>query len=335
MEKFIKDINTAINESKNIVITTHINPDGDAIGSELALARYLNSLDKNVMIINHSPTPDYLKFMLNSDAEIKQFNADKHSEVINNADIIFTVDLNNLSRTKSLENCIRNSNAKNICIDHHEFPEDFTDFSLIETTSSSTGELIYHFLKANSFRISYEIALPLYVAIMTDTGSFKYERTTADLHRIIAELLEAGVVPIKVHQAVYEQGSANRIKLLGRAFNSLSLDANGKIAFMKVSQNDLEETNSSEEDVEGFVNHTLSIKGVEIGIFFFELSDGFKISFRSGSVVPVNKLANEFNGGGHFFAAGARIENQNMEATIPKVIESAIRYINIYTHKGA
>lgn len=334
MNKLINDINNAINNSKNIVITTHINPDGDAIGSELALARYLNSLNKNVKIINHSSTPEYLQFMLDSETEIIQFNKNTHASLIKNADIIFTVDLNQLNRTKSLENYIRESNAMNICIDHHEFPEKYTDLSLIDTSSSSTGELIYHFLNENSFPIAYNIALPLYVAIMTDTGSFKYERTTADLHRIIAKLLETGVVPIKVHQEVYEQGSANRIKLLGRAFNSLSLAANGKIAYMKISRQDLTETDSSEEDVEGFVNNTLSIKGVEVGIFFFELEDGFKISFRSGSTVPVNKLANEFNGGGHFFAAGARIENQNMELTIPKVIDTAINYINIYSNEG-
>jgi len=331
MNDIIKEITHKIRSNNNFIITTHVNPDGDAIGSELALARYLQSLGKNVTIINHSPTPDYLLFMLNSKDNILEFNEKLHSSLIGNADVIFTLDLSQLSRTKSLEDYVRKSNATKICIDHHPLPEDYAEINLVETTSSSTGELVYHLLKQTGTEITLDIALPLYVAIMTDTGSFKYERTTSNLHRIIAELLDSGVVPIKVHQEIYDQGSANRIQLLGRAFNSLVIAGDGKLAYMKISLNDLNETNSKEEDVEGFVSYTLSIKGVEVGLFFFELENGFKISLRSSDTVPVNKLAGEFNGGGHFFAAGARLENKNMEETLPQVIETAIKYINEYS----
>ncbi len=331
MNDIIENIINEIKSNKDFIITTHVNPDGDAIGSELALARYLTSLGKNVTIINHSPTPDYLMFMLNSTDNIFEYNTELHSSLIENADVIFTLDLSQLSRTKSLEDFIRKSNATTICIDHHPFSEDYAELGLIDTISSSTGELIYHLIKQAGAEITLDIALPLYVAIMTDTGSFKYERTTANLHRIIAELLDAGVVPIKVHQEIYDQGSASRIQLLGRAFNSLVIAGDGKLAYMKISLQDLKETNSKEEDVEGFVSYTLSIKGVEVGLFFFELETGFKISLRSATTVPVNKLAAEFNGGGHFFAAGARLENKNMDDTIPKVIETGIKYINKYS----
>jgi len=330
MNKTIENIINEIKSNKDFIITTHVNPDGDAIGSELALARYLTSIGKNVTIINHSPTPDYLMFMLNSEDEVLEFNESLHSDIINNADVLFTLDLNQLNRTKSLENILRKSNALKIIIDHHPFPEDYSNISLLETSSSSTGELIFHLIKQTGTEITLDIALPLYVAIMTDTGSFKYERTTANLHRIIAELLDAGVVPVKVHQEIYDQGSASRIQLLGRAFNSLKIEGDGKLAYMKISLQDLKKTNSKEEDVEGFVSYTLSIKGVEVGLFFFELENGFKISLRSATTVPVNKLAAEFNGGGHFFAAGARQENKNMEETIPKVIETAIKYLQDY-----
>jgi len=330
MNEKIEKIISEIKSNKNFIITTHVNPDGDAIGSELALARYLTSIGKNVKIINHSPTPDYLMFMLNSNEEIIEFNDGLHSDNINDTNIIFTLDLSQLSRTKSLEGFIRKSSATKICIDHHPFPEEYSQFNLIDTLSSSTGELIYNLIKQAGSEITLDIALPLYVAIMTDTGSFKYERTTADLHRIIAELLDAGVVPVKVHQEIYDQGSASRIQLLGRAFNSLVVDGDGKLAYMKISLRDLKETNSKEEDVEGFVSYTLSIKGVEVGLFFFELENGFKISLRSATTVPVNKLAAEFNGGGHFFAAGARLENKIMEETIPKVIEKTTEYLQRY-----
>ena len=329
----IENIISEIKLNNNFIITTHVNPDGDAVGSELALARYLQSLGKNVTIINHSPTPDYLLFMLNSNDNILEFNEALHSSLINNTDVIITLDLSQLSRTKSLEDIIRSSNTSKICIDHHPLPEDYAEHSLVETTSSSTGELVYYLLKQAEAEITLDLALPLYVAIMTDTGSFKYERTTAELHRIIAELLDAGVIPIKIHQAIYDQGSASRIQLLGRAFNSLVVAGNGKLAYMVITNNDLKETNSTEEDVEGFVSYTLSIKGVEVGLFFFELENGFKISFRSATTIPVNKLAGEFNGGGHFFAAGARLENKNIKETLPKVIDTAIMYINKYLTK--
>ncbi|MBU0475652.1 MAG: bifunctional oligoribonuclease/PAP phosphatase NrnA, partial [Bacteroidetes bacterium] len=316
--------------NNNFVITTHANPDGDAIGSELALARYLSSIKKNVKILNCSPTPEYLKFMLNSEDEVFEFDPKLQADLIKKADVIFVLDLNHLNRTKSLENFIRESASVKICIDHHEYPEDFGKLGWIDTSSSSTGELIYKLIKTTNTKINYEFAVPIYVAIMTDTGSFKYERTTSELHRITAELLDAGVVPKIIHQEIYEQGSANRIQLLGRAFNSLVIDGDGKIAYMKITSQDLTETNTTEEDVEGFVNYTLSIKGVEVGIFFFELESGFKMSFRSATKVPVNKLAAEFNGGGHFFAAGARLETENMESTIPKIIETANEYLQQY-----
>ncbi len=330
MNNIITNIISEIKSKNNFIITTHVNPDGDAIGSELALARHLQALGKNATIINHSPTPNYLMFMLNSNDNILEFDEELHLGLIENADVIFTLDISQLSRTKSLESFIRKSNAEKIIIDHHPAPEDYAKITLVETTSSSTGELVYYLLKQAEAEITLDIAIPLYVAIMTDTGSFKYERTTAELHRIIAELLDAGVVPIKVHQAIYDQGSANRIQLLGRAFNSLVIAGDGKLAYMKITLKDLEETSSNEEDVEGFVSYTLSIKGVEVGLFFFELKNGFKISFRSATTVPVNKLAGEFNGGGHFFAAGARLEDKNMEDTLPKVIETSIKYIHEY-----
>jgi len=330
VNNLLENILSKIKENDNFVITTHVNPDGDAIGSELALARLISSFGKNVKIINHSQTPDYLLFMLNSDSEVLQFSEEIHTNFINQAKIIFVVDLNHLNRTQSLENYIRKSNAEIICIDHHEFPENYANINLIDISSSSTGELIYRLLKHSKIEMNYSFAMPLYVAIMTDTGSFKYERTTSEIHRIVAELLDAGVIPKVIHQNIYDQGSANRIQLLGRAFNSLVVSISGQLAYMKITNSDLKETNSSEEDVEGFVNYTLSIKGVEVGIFFFELETGFKMSFRSATKVPVNKLAAEFNGGGHFFASGARVENKKMEETIPQVIDFALNYLQKY-----
>lgn len=316
-----------IKYNNDFVITAHINPDGDAVGSELALARYLISEGKQVNIINHSPTPEYLQFLINDSSEIELFDSSSHRVVINEADIIIMLDINQLCRTGDLEDLIRMSKAKKICIDHHEYPENFAYAEVIDTEKSSTGELIYDLLSEAKFKLNFEIALPLYVAILTDTGSFKYDRTTPKVHRIVAELLETGIDTKTVYREIYDKGTASRIQLLGRALSSVTLVSGGKVSYMTVKRSDLTETGTSEEDVEGFVNYNLTIKDVEVGLFFFELEDGVKVSFRSVSKVPVNKLAKEFNGGGHFNAAGARITGRKLELSILKVLEETEKYL--------
>ncbi len=317
-----------IKQNNSFVITTHMNPDGDAIGSELALARYLKSIGKQVRIINHSHTPEFLRFIINTDDEVEVFDQTSHSEVIIQADVIVVLDLNQLSRTGDLKESIRISRAEKVCIDHHEFPENFSDIEIFDAEKSSTGEMIYDLLSEAGYKINYDIALPIYVAILTDTGSFKYDRTTPKVHRIAAELLETGIDTKIVYREVYDQGSANRIQLLGRALSSLTLFCDGKASYMKVTRSDLAETGTIEEDVEGFVNYNLTIKGVEVGIFFFELENGVKASFRSVSKVPVNKLAKEFGGGGHFYAAGVRVTDENIELAINRIISETEKYIS-------
>ncbi|MEN8192990.1 MAG: bifunctional oligoribonuclease/PAP phosphatase NrnA [Bacteroidota bacterium] len=323
-------INDIIQNNNKFVITTHVNPDGDAIGSELALARYLEKLGKEVRIINHSPTPQFLLFLLGNNEEIELFDSSKHAELISSSDVIFSLDLNQLSRAGSMEEELRTSKAKKVCIDHHEFPEEFADVMLIDTNKSSTGEIIYNFLINSNFQIDYDVALPLYVAIITDTGSFRFDRTTPDVHRLTAQLLETGIDPKFVYREVYEQGTANRIQLLGIALSSLTIADEGKISYMVISKSDLTKTETDEEDVEGFVNYNLTIKGVEVGIFFFEMDDVVKVSFRSVKKVPVNELAKRFNGGGHFHAAGARIHGLELKSAIEKVLNEANKFVKEY-----
>ena len=322
----ISSILKIINEKKKIIITAHVNPDGDAIGSELALARYLKSIKKNVRIINFSPTAQFLQFLTPKNDELELYDSDLHQQAIAEANLIIILDLNQLSRTGSMEDPIRLSSAIKVCIDHHEFPENFADIELIDTSKSSTGELIYDLLVEANYKLDYSIALPLYVAILTDTGSFKYDRTTPKVHRIVADLLETGIDTKTVSREVYDQGTANRIQLLGRALSSLTLTCEGKVSYMIVRKSDLFETGTNEEDVEGFVNYNLTIRGVEVGLFFFELEDGLKVSFRSVEKVPVNLLAKKFNGGGHFHAAGARISGNDFELLIQNVLNETEKY---------
>ena len=320
-------LNKIIAKNNSFVITTHVNPDADAIGSEIALSIFLRRLNKEVRIINHSETPYFLKFLDNKKV-IEKYDESQHSSIIANCDVIFTLDLNALSRTVSMEENIRKSKALKVCIDHHTDPEDFTEHVFIDPNLSSTGEILFDFIKESSGEnLDYDLALPIYAAILTDTGSFRFDRTTPRLHRITAELLEAGVNPQWVYREIYDQGKQSRIRLLGRALNSIKLDETGELAYMKILNIDLNETGADEADVDGFVNYCLSIKGVKLGILFFEMDDEVKISFRSAGNIPVNKLAAEFNGGGHINASGARVENAGIDELINKVLKSAEKYL--------
>ncbi len=317
-----------ISQNNSFIITSHVNPDADAIGSELALYFILKKLNKEVRVINHSQTPSFLSF-LDSDNVIEKFEPGQHSEMLNNADVLFALDLNQCNRLVSMEKSFCNSKAIKVCIDHHQDPGDFADHYFIDTNVSATGELIYDFIKETSIvDFDYDIALQIYAAIMTDTGSFKYDRTTPNVHRIVAHLLELGVNPTYVYDQIYDQSKFGKIKLLGGSLASIELFASGQIAVMVVPQKMLQETKTLEADIDGFVNFCLAIENVKIGLLFIELKNGMKISFRSKGKIPVNKLAAEFGGGGHTNAAGTRLFDGSINDLKQKVIKAAEKYLS-------
>jgi phosphoesterase RecJ-like protein len=171
--------------------------------------------------------------------------------------------------------------------------------------------------------LNNELAAPLYAAIMTDTGSFRFERTTADLHRLVAELLDTGIDPTNIYDQLYDESKLSKIKLLGKCLSSLELIAENSIGYMKITQKDFNELKALESDTENFVNVITSIEGVKLGMLFIELKNGFKVSFRSKGKIPVNKLAGIFGGGGHINAAGARFRDVEMTSLIPQILKEA------------
>lgn len=315
-------------QNKFFVLTTHVNPDADAIGSEVAFYHILKSFNKQVRIINHSSTPYNLIF-LDKENVIEKFNYEIHSEVLNNAEVIVLLDLNNLSRTVSMKDSIENSKSKKIYIDHHQSPDNSADYYFLDSEVSATGEIILDFLMAKHKNlINNEIAVPLYAAIMTDTGSFRFERTTPKLHRDIAFLIEKGADPVGIYDKIYDQSKFSKLKLLGRSLNSIKLLYNNKFAYMIITQNDLIETEAEESDTDNFVNYNLSIENVVLGLLFIELKNGFKVSFRSKGNVRADLLAKNFGGGGHKNAAGARFYNQEMnQDIINNILENSIEYL--------
>lgn len=299
--------------NNSFLLTTHVNPDADAIGSEIAFYQLLKKLNKKIVIYNHSQTPYNLEF-LDTEKTIKKFSPEIDSNICNAVDVLIALDFNKLDRIVSMKDAFNSSSKIKICIDHHQDAENFTNEIFIGLDYSATGEIIYDFIKKTKVvELDFSLAYPIYAAIMTDTGSFRFERTTPQLHRIIAELLEKGVDPGEVYDEIYDQSKFSKIKLLGKTLNSLRLTTDNQIGYMILTQNDFSEVDGIESDTDGFVNLSLSIENVRLGILFIELKNGFKVSFRSKGNLPVNKLAAEFGGGGHINASGARFQDSKLD----------------------
>lgn len=327
MIDFEKLKNIVLNNS-SFLLTTHVNPDADAIGSEVAFYHLLKKLGKRAFIVNHSSLPYNMEFF-NNDNIIQKFDEELHKNIFNEVDVLVALDFNRADRTVSMGNGFRESNKLKICIDHHQDPENFVNETFIDTDYCATGHIIFDFIKQTKIvELDLVIAEPIYAAIMTDTGSFRFDRTTSEVHIIIAELLKLGVNPEQVYDKLYDQSKFSKVKLLGRALNSIQLKGDGKLGYMIITQKDFEDLDAIESDTENFVNYNLSIENVVLGILFIELKNGFKVSFRSKGNIPVNKLANEFGGGGHTNAAGARFFTNNMQDMIPVILSKAERYLN-------
>lgn len=328
MINFLK-LKRIIEDNNSFLLTTHVNPDADAIGSEIAFYFILKELNKEVFIINHSSTPYNIEF-LDVDKKIEHFDEAKHRSLFDTVDVLVALDFNRSDRMVRMQNSFLNSHKLKICIDHHQDPEKFTDFLFAGTDYCATGQIIYDFIKKTEIvKLNFGTAYQIYAAIMTDTGSFRFERTTPEIHRIAAELLEYGVVPGDVFDKLYDQSKFSKIKLMGSALESMQLYGKQKqIGYMIIRRETFKNLGAVESDTENFVNFSLSVEGVRIGLLFIELKEGFKVSFRSKGTIPVNKLAAEFGGGGHINASGARIFNGKLDDYISIILTKAEEYLD-------
>jgi phosphoesterase RecJ-like protein len=314
--------------SAKIVLTTHLNPDADGIGCELALASYLRGKGKQVTILNHSETPDNLKF-LDPLGLILHFDAQRHAGLISGADLLCVLDTNHPDRLGGLKPHVIESKARKVCIDHHLEPAEFADLYILDELSTATGEMLYRiFCSLDGNSLSREIAVPLYAAIMTDTGSFRYPKTDPEVHRVVAHLIECGADPVEIYQNIYDQGTPGRLRLLGRMLAELQTDSDGRIAYLTLTRQMFSETGTAESETDAFVSYALAIHGVQIGLLFTELDrETVKISLRSKGDIWINKLAKEFGGNGHKHAAGARVHNATLSDTIPKVLTNTRKHL--------
>lgn len=319
----LSEIKKILNPQNKIVIITHYNPDGDAIGSSLGLKHYLNAKGIDAEVVVPNDFPKFLKWM--PDAKkitIADYKQKKASDLIKNADIIFILDFNTPSRSGNfISSLIEKSKGKKILIDHHQQPDTF-DFVYSDTTIPATCQMIYHFIEAmeETHFINENTAKCLYTGIMTDTGGFRYRSTSATTHRITANLIEKGAEPSEISSNTWDTNSISRIHLLSLILSRLEVINDGKTAILYLKRDELKKYGFEKGDTEGFVNYGLSILGVEVSAFFIEdlYEEFIKISFRSKKNIDVNNFSRKyFNGGGHINASGGK-SLDDMETTISK-----------------
>ncbi|PKD20174.1 exopolyphosphatase [Salegentibacter salinarum] len=323
IEQAILEITAELSQAKNIVIVPHKGPDGDAMGSTLGLMHFLKDKGHKVNVITPNDYPRFLKWLPGND-EVIIYEKDKANaeNLITEADLVFALDFNHLDRSGDMQQILTASEAVFIMIDHHREPSDFANYTYSDAEMSSTCEMVYHFIdKLRAVpKITPEIATCLYVGIMTDTGSFRFSATSAETHRVIADLIDKGAVNHEIHNNIFDTYNEDRLQLLGTALQNLRVKPKFKTAYISLTQEELDKHNFQKGDTEGFVNYGLAIENVIFAVIFIEnKQEGIiKISFRSKGDFNVNEFARaHFEGGGHNNAAGGKSE-LSMEDTITK-----------------
>ena len=299
-------------KSQRIVVTNHTNPDGDAMGSALALQRVLEKLGKTVDVVVPNPYPKFLWHLSGNDRVMIYCEGKKAANAaIVAADMIFHLDYNAYHRSADMEEALRAATAKKVMIDHHQQPEEWPDFIYSDTGMSSTCQMIYEFCELFDWtqHLDKQGAECLYTGIITDTGSFKFSATTSRTHEVAGRLLDLGVESQELQNKIFDSQPAAHLKLLGTMLGQMEISADGKVVLLYLSKAQCDALGYEKGITEGFVNYGLSVDGAEIACFMREEDGIVKLSLRSKGNVDVNALARaSFNGGGHKNAAGGRLD---------------------------
>ena len=319
----IQAIELLLATPKKIAIIPHRGPDGDAMGSTLALYHFLLKNNHQPTVIAPNDFPDFLAWLPGSET-VKIFEKDTENctKILEEAELIFTLDFNAFHRTGEMEHTLAKLTAPFIMIDHHQKPDDYAAYTYSDTSYGSTCEMIYNFISFLNKKedLDKTIATCIYTGILTDSGSFRFPGTTGNTHRIIAELIDLGVENTQIPVLLFDNSSYSRLQLLGRALQNMKVFEEHKTSYTSLTQEELDSFDYVKGDTEGIVNYGLSIKGIVFTAIFIENKDEkiIKISFRSQGGFDVNQFARDhFNGGGHSNAAGGRSE-VSMEETLKK-----------------
>jgi len=318
----ITEINKIIESSNKIVLSTHEKPDADGIGSAIAFYYYLKTLNKEVRIIQPSNFPKDCN-IINPDDIVDTFSNDD-IPWIESSDLLILFDVGHYSRTKKISEIALKNDIDIISIDHHK-NDDIGIFKayLIDKDAPATGFLVWEYLNNQNFKKPWDIKISnaLYAALMTDTGSFRYNNTTSNSHYMAAELIGFGVKPYDIYVAVYEQRSLSQLRLLSYVIDNLKFTLDNKVCYCILDKKVFKKTNSSIEDVDGFTEFLRSIQNIEVSFLITEqLDKTYRLNFRSKGQYIINDIAAKFNGGGHKFAAGCKISNSNILEIEEKII---------------
>jgi|ERR1051325_6235396 phosphoesterase RecJ-like protein len=300
-----------VRKHQRFLITTHVRPDPDGLGSQLALADVLEGMGRDVQMVIASNWPPRYNF-LDPERRIARFTppGDAHREV----EVIAVLDTGTWNQLGDFGDWMKTSKAKKVVIDHHFTQDDLGATRLLDTSSEATGRLIYEAVQALGQTLSRRAASCLFAAVATDTGWFRHKNTTPATFALAEKLVQAGADPTYLYDAIYEQNTAARVNLLGLVLQRLRVIENGKVAFSEVYKDDYAKTGAIPQDTEDAVGYTRSIAGVEVGLLFLEQpGGGVKVSFRS-KAVDVAKIAEQFGGGGHKLASGATLPTSLAEA---------------------
>lgn len=332
-EQDIQAIQELLATPKKIVIIPHRSPDGDAMGSTLGLYHFLIKNHHQPIVVSPNEFPDFLAWMPGSET-VKIFEKDKKNctKVLEEAELIFTLDFNALHRVGEMENVLKELSAPFVMIDHHQSPDTYATVTYSDTSFGSTCEMLYHFICSLDKKsdIDKTIGTCIYTGILTDSGSFRFPKTTGTTHRIIADLIDLGVENTQIPTLLFDNSSYERLQLLGRALQNMKIFEEYKTTYTTLTQDELDSFNYIKGDTEGIVNYGLSIKGIVFAAIFIENSEEkiIKISFRSQGDFDVNLFARaHFNGGGHRNAAGGKSE-LTMQETVDK-FEDLVKKLKI------
>ncbi|AYF43675.1 MULTISPECIES: DHH family phosphoesterase [Halobacteriovorax] len=318
MTKNVERFKNLVEKANNIVITTHIFPDADGIGSEIALCMALRKLGKNAICINEEKLFDRYRY-LDPDGVISNYEDSKdHFKKI---DLFIVTDTNALPRIgKNVQELVLKS-SELLFIDHHPCPKELAAIHCVDSTKAATGELVGELIEALGVKFDEKMALALYTSIIIDTSSFRYPTVTANTHKIASKLLDTGISPPQAFNQINGIKQVEYIKLLGQVLSSCQLSKSGLVAWISMTENDIENHNCEAEDTHGFINHLLILEGIEVACMFREIDDKVKISFRSvNQTVDVGIIAQALGGGGHNHSAATIIDG-TLEKTIPEVIQ--------------
>lgn len=321
-KKALRSVLDRLRAGREVVLTTHVNADGDGIGCQVALQDALRRRGAHAWIVNPTPFPDRFGFLLDDESVVLDASTERAREVCAGADLLVVVDTGEVSRIGRVRGMVKHLDT--IVIDHHPAgPDPISGISFRDPEACATGELIYDIVSVADGPWSQAVLQGLYVAILTDTGSFRFSNSTPAAHRITADLIERGVDPEGLHREIYGARSVRSLHLLRESLETLDVDEERLVAAMIVPREAYQRLEAEPEDLEAFVDFPRSVEDVEVGILFRTTQNGdTKMSLRSNGDADVNAIARKFGGGGHVKAAGATVRRPVSEV-VPEVLEVA------------